>query len=176
MPECLFTYYDSPVGKLYLEQCEGKLTHLLFADKEGRNKEEQQSHENEGFRENEGIHENGTRSEAPFKEVIQQLEAYFSGTLKKFDLPLKPDGTDFQRIAWKALQKIPYGETRTYAQQAKVMDNPKACRAVGAANGQNPISIIIPCHRVVGSNGKLTGYGGGLKTKEFLLELEARNK
>jgi methylated-DNA-[protein]-cysteine S-methyltransferase len=109
---------------------------------------------------------------APFAEVIRQLQAYFRGELKEFDLPLAMEGTEFQRRVWNALRSIPYGETISYAQLAGRIDNPKAVRAVGMANGSNPIPIIIPCHRVIGSDGSLTGFGGGLFTKRKLLELE----
>jgi methylated-DNA-[protein]-cysteine S-methyltransferase len=108
----------------------------------------------------------------PIAEAVLQLREYFSGHRKDFDLPLAPQGTAFQRGVWRRLQEIPYGETISYGELAKRVGNPKASRAVGAANGQNPIPIVIPCHRVIGSNGKLTGFGGGLPTKEALLALE----
>jgi methylated-DNA-[protein]-cysteine S-methyltransferase len=108
-----------------------------------------------------------------FREVIRQLEAYFRGELKEFDVPLVMEGTAFQLSVWKELRKIPYGETRTYGQLAETIGNPKAMRAVGSANGQNPIPIIVPCHRVIGSDGTLTGFGGGIENKRKLLELES---
>ena len=108
----------------------------------------------------------------PFAEVIRQLRAYFRGELKEFDLPLAMEGTEFQLRVWNALRTIPYGETVTYSQLAERIGNPKAVRAVGLANGSNPIPIIVPCHRVIGSDGSLTGFGGGLSTKKMLLELE----
>ena len=101
-----------------------------------------------------------------------QLEEYIKGKRQKFDIPLNPHGTDFQKAVWKALQEIPYGETRSYKQIAQMIKNPNACRAVGLANNKNPIWIMIPCHRVIGSDGSLTGYGGGLEMKKRLLELE----
>ena len=107
--------------------------------------------------------------------VAEQLEEYFSGKRKEFDIPLHPQGTDFQRSVWKELQRIPYGETISYKQMAINIGNPKACRAVGLANNKNPISIIIPCHRVIGSNGALVGYGGGLDMKRKLLDLEKKH-
>jgi methylated-DNA-[protein]-cysteine S-methyltransferase len=107
-------------------------------------------------------------------EVIRQLQAYFAGELENFDLAVSPQGTPFQQKVWSELQRIPYGETLSYGELARRIGNPKACRAVGLANGSNPISIVIPCHRVIGSNGKLTGYGGGLPIKEKLLALEKR--
>lgn len=111
---------------------------------------------------------------APFAEVIRQLQAYFRGELREFDLPLALEGTDFQRRVWNALRGIPYGETISYLQLAEQIGNPKAVRAVGLANGSNPIPIIIPCHRVIGSDGSLTGFGGGISTKKKLLELESK--
>jgi len=106
------------------------------------------------------------------QEAARQLTEYFAGTRKEFALPLSIQGTEFQLADWKALQTIPYGETRSYGQIATQIGNPKASRAVGMANHKNPISIIIPCHRVIGHNGKLVGYGGGLDKKEKLLRLE----
>jgi methylated-DNA-[protein]-cysteine S-methyltransferase len=103
----------------------------------------------------------------------QQLTEYFARKRKNFDLPLAPQGTDFQKKTWKALQTIPWGETRSYADIARKIGSPQACRAVGAANGRNPISIIVPCHRVIGRNGQLTGFAGGLKAKSWLLDFEA---
>jgi methylated-DNA-[protein]-cysteine S-methyltransferase len=114
------------------------------------------------------------KDDKPFREVLKQLRAYFAGKLEDFDLPMSPQGTEFQRGVWKKLCDIPYGETISYGELAKRIGNPKACRAVGLANGTNPIPIIIPCHRVIGSNGKLTGYGGGLPIKEKLLALEQK--
>jgi methylated-DNA-[protein]-cysteine S-methyltransferase len=110
----------------------------------------------------------------PFKEAIRQLRAYFAGKLTEFALPLVLEGTEFQLLVWRNLQKIPYGETLSYGQLAKRIGSPDAARAVGLANGSNPIPIIIPCHRVIGSNGDLTGFGGGLPIKKKLLALESR--
>jgi methylated-DNA-[protein]-cysteine S-methyltransferase len=107
------------------------------------------------------------------RESTRQLREYFAGTRKQFELPLDFRGTDFQRSVWSALLEIPYGETRTYGQIAARIGNPTAVRAVGAANGRNPIAIIAPCHRVIGMSGDLTGFGGGLDAKAFLLSLEA---
>jgi len=106
--------------------------------------------------------------------AAQQLHEYFAGKRKEFDLPLNPKGTDFQKNVWNALQTIPYGETQTYSQVAELIGNPKACRAVGLANNRNPIWIVIPCHRVIGANGTLVGYGGGLDMKQKLLEIEGK--
>jgi methylated-DNA-[protein]-cysteine S-methyltransferase len=108
------------------------------------------------------------------KEPVRQLRAYFAGELKDFDLPLAPKGTEFQQNVWAELCKIPYGETISYGELARRIGNPNASRAVGLANGSNPIPVVIPCHRVIGANGKLTGYGGGLPIKERLLALEKK--
>lgn len=110
------------------------------------------------------------------KSALRQLNDYFIGKRTEFDLPLRPVGTKFQEQVWKALTKIAYGDTVSYGDIASDINNPKAVRAVGAAIGKNPISIIIPCHRVIGSDGKLTGFAGGLSTKEFLLNLENQAK
>lgn len=123
------------------------------------------------------------RTAAPLKapdtpllqECVRQLRAYFDGSLTVFDLPLNPQGTPFRRRVWAALQAIPYGETRSYGQLAKALSCPGAARAVGGANHHNPIAIIIPCHRVIGADGSLTGYGGGLAMKDWLLRHERRH-
>ncbi len=107
--------------------------------------------------------------------LASQLDEYFAGGRRSFDLPLDPVGTAFQREAWRALCAIPYGDTRTYGQQAVAIGRPRAVRAIGAANGRNPISIVVPCHRVVGANGSLTGFAGGLDVKRRLLELESND-
>ncbi|MDG4861312.1 methylated-DNA--[protein]-cysteine S-methyltransferase [Streptomyces sp. T-3] len=150
------TVIDSPYGPLTLVATDGVLSGLYMTDQRHRPAEET-------F---------GVPDEEPFGEVIQQLEAYFKGELTDFDLPLHLSGTDFQRKVWAELQKIPYGETRSYGELAEALGNPAASRAVGLANGKNPVGIIVPCHRVVGANGSLTGYGGGLARKQRLLEFE----
>lgn len=109
---------------------------------------------------------------ALIRQAAKQLNEYLAGKRKTFDLPLEPGGTPFQKAVWHALTGIPYGETRTYREIAEIIGNPKACRAVGMANNKNPIAIIIPCHRVIGTGGKLIGYAGGLDIKKKLLELE----
>ncbi|MGH8793510.1 MAG: methylated-DNA--[protein]-cysteine S-methyltransferase [Stackebrandtia sp.] len=114
----------------------------------------------------------GRADAGPFDGVVAQLREYFAGRLRRFDVPLAPEGTQFQRRVWDALTRIPYGETTSYGQLAEEIDAPKASRAVGAANGRNPISIVVPCHRVVGADGSLTGYGGGVERKRLLLDLE----
>jgi methylated-DNA-[protein]-cysteine S-methyltransferase len=147
---------ESPIGPLLLAGDEAGLRYLLFG--QGR-RDERPRPEWEPDR---GL----------LKEPAQQLSAYFAGKLRRFDVPLAPQGTPFQQQVWRALCDIPYGETTSYGALAERIGNPAAVRAVGLANGSNPIAIIIPCHRVIGSNGSLTGYGGGLPTKKVLLELE----
>lgn len=116
------------------------------------------------------------RSATALLPVAAQLEAYFDGSLRAFSLPLAPEGTPFQQRVWSGLCEIPYGETISYGQLAARLGNPKACRAVGLANGRNPLPIVVPCHRVIGQNGSLVGYGGGLPIKEKLLALERRHR
>lgn len=152
-----YTYADSPIGSLMLAGDGVNLHALGFPGGKMRRR-----------------HEPGwTEDAAPFARAIAQLDAYFAGELEQFDLSLAPEGTEFQRKVWSALQSIPYGETRSYGELAEEIGNGKASRAVGAANGRNPIPVIIPCHRVVGGDGGLTGFGGGLETKRRLLDLEA---
>jgi len=153
-----YTRMKSPVGPLLLAGDEGGLRLVHFAT--GR-RPKSPSHE-------------WIEDRTPFKEAIRQLEAYFEGKLKDFDVPLVLDGTEFQLLVWNNLRKIPYGETVSYGQLARRIGSPEAARAVGLANGSNPIPIIIPCHRVIGSNGNLTGFGGGLPVKKKLLALESR--
>jgi methylated-DNA-[protein]-cysteine S-methyltransferase len=114
------------------------------------------------------------RDDAPFAAAHAQLDEYFAGDRTEFDLPLHPSGTPFQLKVWDALRTIPYGEVRSYGEIAEQIGKPGAARAVGLANGRNPISIIVPCHRVIGASGALTGYGGGLERKQALLDLESR--
>jgi methylated-DNA-[protein]-cysteine S-methyltransferase len=154
-------YYDiieSPVCPILLAGNEEGLKHAVFL------KGEKQIEIPYGWVENKEF----------FREAERQLEAYFSGELESFDLKLAPDGTDFQKSVWKALSEIPYGHTRTYKDIAVSIGKQKAYRAVGLANNRNPIAIIVPCHRVIGSNGKLTGYASGLDVKEYLLKLEEK--
>ncbi|MFP5356404.1 MAG: methylated-DNA--[protein]-cysteine S-methyltransferase [Gemmatimonadota bacterium] len=115
------------------------------------------------------------RDDAVFADAVRQLQEYFDGTRITFEIPLAPDGTEFQRKVWMALRDIPYAHTVSYGDVAREIGNPKGGRAVGLANGRNPISIIVPCHRVIGSNGALTGYGGGIERKQWLLAHEARH-
>ncbi len=150
-----YTWMQSPIGDLLLAG-EAKLSLVSFP--EGNKKQEPKS----GW----------VRDDSIFPEVQRQLAEYFAGSRTTFDLELEVHGTIFQKSVLKALQTIPFGQTRTYKDIAEQVGSPKAVRAVGAANGSNPIPIIIPCHRVIGSNGKLTGFGGGLPTKQYLLDLE----
>lgn len=153
-----YTYFDSPVGSLLLVGGADGLREINFP-KNGRR----------------AAADDSWREDAKsLSEPIHQLQAYFAGKLESFDLPLAPQGTPFQQKVWKQLCRIPFGETISYGELARQIGNPNASRAVGLANGSNPIPIIIPCHRVIGSNGKLTGYGGGLPIKEKLLALEQR--
>ncbi|HEX7151988.1 MAG TPA: methylated-DNA--[protein]-cysteine S-methyltransferase [Thermoanaerobaculia bacterium] len=113
-----------------------------------------------------------TRDDDLFRDVLAQLDEYFAGRRRTFELPLAPKGTPFQLAVWNALQTIPYGETRSYSEIARAIGKPDTVRAVGAANGANPLPIVVPCHRVIGANGALTGFGGGIETKRYLLQLE----
>lgn len=154
----LHTFIDSPVGTLTLVATGGVLSGLFMVDQRHRPP-------TDVF---------GDRGPTPFPAVIDQLRAYFAGARTTFDLQLAAVGTPFQRTVWAALRRIPYGQTVSYGQIAQRIGRPGASRAVGVANGANPIGVIVPCHRVVGSNGSLTGYGGGLERKQFLLDLENR--
>lgn len=146
-------YIDSPLGPLRIAVGGGALRELSFAS----------------------VIEAPEGGEDPLLEETQsQLMEYFAGERRAFDLPLAPEGTDFRRRVWQALLEIPYGETRSYGEIAAAIGQPGAARAVGMANNRNPISIVIPCHRVVGADGALVGYGGGLEKKHLLLELEGK--
>ncbi|MBS0479177.1 MAG: methylated-DNA--[protein]-cysteine S-methyltransferase, partial [Proteobacteria bacterium] len=155
-----YIIHPTPVGKLKLVASDEALAAILWEnDREDRVRL-------------------GAMAEQPDHPVLaearRQLDEYFAGTRTRFDLPLDFLGTDFQKKVWAALLTIPAGETRSYAEIAAQIGRPAACRAVGAANGKNPISIVAPCHRVIGSDGSLTGFAGGLEGKKFLLELEQR--
>ena len=146
-------YCDTPIGRIYIAESEGFLTDVAFRPILG-----------------------SVEKKTPLiTQAAKMLLEYFDGKRKAFDLPLKPEGTEFQKKAWDALLTIPYGQTRSYKEQAEAVGNPKACRAIGAANGKNPISIIVPCHRVIGADGSLTGFGAGVEVKQALLDLESRN-
>jgi methylated-DNA-[protein]-cysteine S-methyltransferase len=151
-----FRTMDSPVGVITLAGRDGVLTHLRMDD-QAHAPTDQPSWEPDAD---------------AYEDAVEQLDAYFAGELTTFDLELSLEGTPFQREVWAALQEIPYGETWSYGQLADRIGKPGAARAVGLANGRNPIGIIVPCHRVIGADGSLTGYGGGLPRKQLLLQLE----
>lgn len=145
------TTFVSPIGKLFIKEEDGFITGVSFWGRE-----------------------QGESSETS-ENAARQLSEYFSGRRKTFDLPLRVTGSEFSKKVWAALTRIPYGQTLSYKQVAENIGAPKACRAVGRANNVNPIAIIIPCHRVIGSSGDLTGYAGGIDKKQFLLDLERKN-
>ena len=153
-----YRYFDSPFGRILIAGDGESLQWLSFT--RGRQKATSLSKWTQNDR------------DAVLRETARQLDQYFAGKRKLFELPLDPPGTQFQRRVWRKLVAIPYGKTLSYSELARRVGKPEAFRAVGAANGQNPISVIIPCHRVLGKNGDLTGYGGGLPLKRRLLELE----
>ena len=158
LPKLSYQWIESPVGQLKLIANESALVAVLWeADKPNRVLLGDMQHD---------------PNHPILKLTAQQLHEYFHGERKQFDVPLEFYGTDFQKSVWAELLKIPFGETRSYLQIAQSLNNPKAVRAVGAANGKNPISIIAPCHRVIGANGSLTGFAGGLDNKQKLLSLE----
>jgi methylated-DNA-[protein]-cysteine S-methyltransferase len=155
-----FTYVESPIGKLLL--CtDGEALVGLYMDGPSDLPSEL----------DQWTYDPGA---GPLPEVARQLEEYFNGERREFDLPLRMHGTTFQQRVWRELMEIPYGETRSYGEQAKRIGNPNASRAVGLANGRNPIAIVVPCHRVIGADGSLTGFGGGLERKRWLLAHEER--
>lgn len=149
-----YTYVDTPIGAILIAGDDDAIVETYFAGAKPKA---------EWIRDNDAL-----------REAADQLRAYFAGELTAFDLRLSPQGTEFQQAVWSELQKIPYGETTTYSAIAERIGRPAAVRAVGAANGANPIPIVIPCHRVIGMNGSLTGFGGGIDVKKQLLALEAR--
>ena len=153
----IYHHTPSPIGSLLLVAFDGALVGLYMEDHTGGPTIDPDWRADAGW----------------FKPICTQLKAYFSGDLTQFDVPLAPTGTAFQKRVWRELSKIPFGETISYGEQARRIGQPAASRAVGRANGQNPISIIVPCHRVIGSNGSLTGFGGGIERKRWLLEHEA---
>lgn len=151
-----YCYLDTPIGELLLAGDGDGLSLIAFPQGAMRTSPE------DGW----------TYAEEPLAEARRQLKEYFRGERRVFDLPLRPNGTPFQLSVLEALRNIPYGATASYGEVARRIGRPKAVRAVGAANGRNPLPIVIPCHRVIGSDGSLTGFGGGLATKQALLELE----
>jgi methylated-DNA-[protein]-cysteine S-methyltransferase len=153
MKAAFSTTISSPIGRLRLCASETGLTHVLHENQHSGETEEAAEHPHLAL-------------------AVAQLREYFEGKREVFDVPLAPEGTAFQMDVWEALRTIPYGETLSYADIAEQIGRPKAVRAVGAANGRNPLSIFVPCHRVIGKNGSLTGYAGGLTQKSVLLEIE----
>jgi methylated-DNA-[protein]-cysteine S-methyltransferase len=151
-----YTYMESPVGRLLLAGEEGRLKVIGFSSGSKAR----------------GANPDWERRREPFLVAIAQLDEYFAGQRKQFDLLLDPDVGDFQRLVLDALAAIPYGETRSYREIAEAIGNPRAVRAVGGANANNPLPIVIPCHRVIGAGGSLTGFGGGIDAKRYLLDLE----
>jgi methylated-DNA-[protein]-cysteine S-methyltransferase len=158
----VFRLFDSPVGQLKLVASDAGLAAILWENDDPHRVRLNLVAED--------------RNHPVLVSAEKQLGEYFAGERTSFDLELDFSGTEFQKKVWHALLEIPFGETRSYAQIASRLQNPKAVRAVGAANGKNPISIVAPCHRVIGSNGKLTGFAGGLETKAYLLGLEERQR
>jgi methylated-DNA-[protein]-cysteine S-methyltransferase len=154
------TVIESPLGPLTVVADDGVLSGLYLPD----------------HVRGPGLERLGDPDEEGFDEIKMQLAEYFAGTRTAFTVPVAPAGTPFQQSVWRELMSIPYGQTRSYGQLAHALGGPHLTRAVGAANGRNPISIVVPCHRVVGSDGSLTGYAGGLPRKWFLLDLEARQR
>jgi methylated-DNA-[protein]-cysteine S-methyltransferase len=154
-----YDYLQTPIGRLLLVADEHGLRHVDF----------------EHGKYPVAIGEDWERRPGALRAARAQLEAYFAGRLTEFDLPLAPRGTDFQRQVWLALRRIPYGVTTTYGEIARALGNADAMRAVGAANGRNPLPIVVPCHRVIGADGSLTGFAGGLSAKRWLLDHERRN-
>ena len=152
-----FTEFASPIGTIQLRGTDAALTGVFM-----------ETHRHEPARPADAVRDPG-----PLRAARRELEEYFAGERREFSLALEPVGTPFQMRVWQALRAIPYGETISYGELARRIENPRAVRAVGLANGRNPISIIVPCHRVIGADGSLTGYGGGLERKRFLLALES---
>jgi methylated-DNA-[protein]-cysteine S-methyltransferase len=155
--QLLHTTIDSPIGELLLLGEEDSTLRGLYMQ-EGRTRA--------------AVRSSWRAAEEPFGAARDQLGEYFAGERTAFDLPLEMHGTDFERSVWAELERIPYGQTTSYGEIARRIGRPDRARAVGAANGRNPISVVVPCHRVIGADGSLTGYGGGLERKRFLLELE----
>ena len=154
-----YAYLDTPIGTLLLAGDDAAVHRITFPQRGRAAKPEPEWQESR---------------QGPVGEAVRQLREYFAGKRAEFDLPLAPEGTAFQRTVWRQLQEIPYGETISYGELARRVGNPKASRAVGSANGANPLPIVIPCHRVIAADGTLGGFGGGLPTKQTLLALERR--
>ena len=151
-------YYNTKIGEIAIEENGMAITRLYFINKDLEKEVE--------IKEETWL----------MKKTIKEIKEYLEGKRNSFDLPLEPEGTEFQKKVWNALKEIPYGETRSYGEIAKIIGNEKASRAVGMANNKNPIMIMIPCHRVIGANGKLVGYAGGLDVKEKLINMEKNHE
>jgi methylated-DNA-[protein]-cysteine S-methyltransferase len=160
MPTTITTTMDSPIGELTIASDGEKLTGIQMHDQRHPRK----------------IPADALRTDDGLGHIVAQLQAYFAGELTEFEMALDMRGTEFQRRVWAALCEIPYGETISYGELARWVGNPKAARAVGLANGRNPVAIVVPCHRVIGADGSLTGYGGGLERKVWLIEHEATHR
>ena len=158
----VYENFDSPIGKILIIADNSGLKELRFIKKDSITNLPEQTQDN------------FTKAAQICKQAKEELKKYFEGSLKQFTVQLSPEGTDFQKSVWKELCKIPYGKTLSYKQIAANINNPKSCRAVGSANGKNPIPIIIPCHRVICTGGKLGGFSAGLDRKRFLLSLEQK--
>ncbi len=157
MTSC-YTFFESPLGRMLVQGDGESVTGLFMPNHKGLP----------------GLKASWRQTDAPFAAVRAQLAEYFAGTRQEFALPLKPGGTPFQQQVWQELQRIPFAQTISYAELARRVGKPAAARAVGHANSRNPISIIVPCHRVIGASGRLTGYAGGMDKKEWLLAWERR--
>ena len=190
-------YVKTPIGTIVIEE-DGKAITALYISQDMENRQETENGEDIKTRQDVENKETNsaqfvyieTESEVCVKNVgidcemncesellqkaVKQMQEYFTGRRKEFELPIRLQGTDFQQKVWNALRQIPYGETRSYGEVAAIIGNPKASRAVGGANHKNPIMLIVPCHRVIGADGSLTGFGGGLRAKEYLLSLEKK--
>jgi methylated-DNA-[protein]-cysteine S-methyltransferase len=159
-PTAIATTMESPIGEITITSLDGVITGVHMHEQRHRP----------------SLPPGCRRDDSALAPVVAQLNSYFAGELTDFDLPMEMVGTDFQRRVWAALCDIPFGETISYGELARRVGNPKASRAVGLANGRNPIAIVVPCHRVIGADGSLTGYGGGLDRKVWLLEHEATGR
>lgn len=162
-------YIETKLGKIGIVEEDSKIVKVIIVNENNKKSKDKEDSKND--------YENYQEKDTELLlEAKKELEEYFEGKRKEFDLPLEQEGTEFQKRVWNALEKIPYGETRTYKEVAKMIGNEKASRAVGMANNKNNTPIIVPCHRVIGSNGKLIGYALGLDMKKYLLDLEKKNK
>ena len=162
-------YIETKLGKIGIVEEDSKIVKVIIVNENNKKSKDKEDSKND--------YENYQEKDTELLlEAKKELEEYFEGKRKEFDLPLEQEGTEFQKRVWNALEKIPYGETRTYKEVAKMIGNEKASRAVGMANNKNNTPIIVPCHRVIGSNGKLVGYALGLDMKKYLLDLEKKNK